>query len=151
LGKAKKDRHGFTLIELMIVLIIVAILAVAAVPTYTYFVRRAYESEGSASLGAMKTAEVVHWAEHGGYVTDKDAGGSLWDDLGMTSADFTNNKWFTKECFALSSTSADFTAWCDGSMSTKAKDKVGEIILKLTKDSDVTRVPAVTGGPEYCP
>ena len=133
LGKAKKDRHGFTLIELMIVLIIVAILAVAAVPTYRYFVSRAYESEGSASLGAMKTAEVVHWAEHTYYA-------NTWTELGMTSVDFTNNKWFEYGCFFLSGVSTDFTALVDGDKSTKSE--VHGIWLKLTKDSDVMKAIA---------
>jgi|GEM_PF-1741560 len=134
LDKAKKDRHGFTLIELMVVLIIIAILAVAAVPTYMYFVRRAYQSEAAASLGAIKTAQIVHIAEHNVFTDQWGAAG-----LGMTSADFARNKWFTASCFAIttdavSGTSDGFVAFCDGSV---VGSPVGEVIVYLTSTSDV--------------
>jgi len=148
LSKAKKDRHGFTLIELMIVLIIVAILAVAAVPTYTYFVKRAYESEASASLGAIKTAQIVYKAEHGGFVGAAYSA-DPWAELGIATGDFAQNKWFTSETFALTSTSADFTAWADGGQSATAQSKVGTIILSLTSSSDIEHESSVTGSPDY--
>lgn len=142
LGKAKKDRHGFTLIELMIVLIIVAILAVAAVPTYTYFVRRAYESEASASLGAIKTAEVVYHAEHDAYT-------GIWTDLGMDGDDFEQNKWFIRECFYISGDATTFLAECDGAQATSTK--VQEIAVWVTQDSDITKgTPGTTSG-NQCP
>jgi len=148
LGKAKKDRHGFTLIELMIVLIIVAILAVAAVPTYTYFVKRAYESEASASLGAVKTAQIVYKAEHGGFVGAAYSA-DPWAELGIATDDFTQNKWFTYGCFALESTSADFTAYADGGQSATAQSKVGTIILSLTSSSDIESAATVPGTADY--
>ena len=148
LGKSKKNRDGFTLIELMVVLIIIAILAVAAVPTYMYFVHRAYESEAAASLGAIKTALIVYKAEHGGDFVG--AGfGDPWAELGITTGDFGDNKWFTYECFALESTSADFTAWADGSKSATETSKVGKIILYLNSTSDVEDADSVTGSPDY--
>ena len=133
LGKVKKKRHGFTLIELMVVLIIIAILAVAAVPTYLYFVHRAYESEAAASLGAIKTAELVYKAEH-------DTFSAVWGPLGigMTSADFAQNKWFHSGCFSLESASTDdFTAYCDGSRD--GEPEVEDIAVFLTATGDITR------------
>ena len=136
LSKTKKERHGFTLIELMVVLIIVGILAVAAVPTYMYFVRRAYESEAAASLGAIKTAQVVYWAE-------KDRFAETWLQLGMTTGDFTQNKWFTYPCFWIYSTSpyTGFTAYANGGA---GASEVNDIYLKLTNTSDIEKF---TGSP----
>jgi type IV pilus assembly protein PilE len=46
----KRPQRGFTLIELMITVAIVAILAAVAYPSYTKYVQRGYRSEGIAML-----------------------------------------------------------------------------------------------------
>lgn len=146
LGKTKKKRHGFTLIELMVVLIIIAILAVAAVPTYMYFVHRAYQSEAAASLGAIKTAEIVYYAEHGVFT-------GFWGlaNLGMTTNDFAQNKWFPAACFGLitdGATPTDFVAVCDGTQ-TGAALEVKKISIQLTRNSDIDPYTD-TGTVEWC-
>ena len=62
--KKMRREYGFTLIEMMIVVIIVGILAAAAVPMYTSYIRRAYTAEAKATLGAIRSAELVWYAEH---------------------------------------------------------------------------------------
>ena len=51
-----KTQHGFTLIELMIVVAIIAILAAIAISQYSDYVIRSQLSEGSALIDGMKTA-----------------------------------------------------------------------------------------------
>ena len=60
-------RKAFTLIELMIVMIIVAILAAAAVPIYSSLVSRAYEAEVLSALATVRTAQRAYYAENGAY------------------------------------------------------------------------------------
>ena len=149
-SKSKKNRDGFTLIELMVVLIIIAILAVAAVPTYMYFVQRNYESEAAASLGAIKTAQIVYHAEHGEFTQ---AWGS--PGLGMVSGDFAQNKWFHHPCFYIYTTGLTpqgFTAYADGS--TGGETEVDDIAVSLTNNSDVLKGSpgdAVAIGAVPCP
>ena len=64
LGKGKKKRAGFTLIELMVVVIVVGILAAAAIPIYRFAMSRAYSSEAKATMGTMMSSMKVFYAEN---------------------------------------------------------------------------------------
>lgn len=52
----KKNTYGFTLLELMLVVAIIAILVTAAVPMYGNYTKRAKYSEIVAATSARKTA-----------------------------------------------------------------------------------------------
>jgi type IV pilus assembly protein PilE len=54
---ASKQMHGFTLIELMIVTVVVAILAAIAFPSYTDYVRKTKRSDATASFVQIQQAQ----------------------------------------------------------------------------------------------
>jgi prepilin-type N-terminal cleavage/methylation domain-containing protein len=66
----KKNTHGFTLIELMIVVAIIAIIAAIAIPN---LLRSRMQSNESAAIGNLRTivgAEVAYHAANYQYATD---------------------------------------------------------------------------------
>ncbi len=68
----KRRKRGFTLIEVLIVVIILGILATLAVPQFTRMIDRARMAEAWAGLGAVRTAQSVYWMEHASYADNVD-------------------------------------------------------------------------------
>ena len=60
-----KKSKGFTLVELIIVIVIVGILSIVAVPIYRGYTKKAIATEAKALLGSIATAEKVYYAEFG--------------------------------------------------------------------------------------
>jgi type II secretion system protein G len=63
-------KKGFTLIEVLIVVIILGILATISVPQFTKMVARARTAEAYSTLGAIKTAQEIYRLENDTYVAD---------------------------------------------------------------------------------
>jgi len=64
----RKKKRGFTLIEMMIVIAIIALLATIAIPNYIGFRRRAMTSEAKSNLGTIRTLEEAYHAENQDYL-----------------------------------------------------------------------------------
>ncbi len=60
-------RKGFTLLELLTVVIIVAILAAIAIPQFFRAAERARASEGTHLLGILRSAQLRYYAENGAF------------------------------------------------------------------------------------
>ncbi len=62
-----RNKKGFTLIELMIVVAIIGILAAIAIPNFLNYQCKAKQSEAKQSLGTISKDEVAFYAEHDHY------------------------------------------------------------------------------------
>ena len=63
------NRKGFTLVEVLIVVIIIGILAAIGIPQFSASIEKAKGGEARAGLGHIQTAEKVYYAENESYTT----------------------------------------------------------------------------------
>ena len=68
-----RDQHGFTLIELMIVVAIIGILAAIAIPAYQTYTIRTQIAEGLGLTGPLKNAVVAYHGDNGTFPADNAA------------------------------------------------------------------------------
>jgi type IV pilus assembly protein PilA len=62
-----KNKKGFTLIELMIVVAIIGILAALAIPDFMKMLAKSKQSEAKSNLGAIFTGQVAYFGEQNTY------------------------------------------------------------------------------------
>lgn len=112
---------GFTLVEVMIVVAIVAILASIALPSYTNYVRRGQISDGTGSLSAGRVRMEQFFQDNHTYVDAPCPGAT---------------KYFTYDCGAPTSTAYTITATGTG----------GVAGFSYTINQDATQTSTTTWG-----
>jgi prepilin-type N-terminal cleavage/methylation domain-containing protein len=65
MNRFRRNQKGFTMIELMVVVVIVGILAAIAIPIYGKYVKQARTTEATGRMGEMITAAKA-WAQEKG-------------------------------------------------------------------------------------
>jgi prepilin-type N-terminal cleavage/methylation domain-containing protein len=66
----KRSLTGFSLVELMIVILIISVLAAVAVPIYRGSIQKAVRAEGEAALGSIRNEVRAYYGEWGVYPTE---------------------------------------------------------------------------------
>jgi type IV pilus assembly protein PilE len=124
--------HGFTLIELMIVIAIIAILAALAMPAYQDYVMRARRSDGLKELLSLQLAQEKWRANNSAFST------GITTDLGFD--DTTSSEGYYAMSVTVSGASYTFTADPQG---IQAIDTACDPIT-INQNGDIS--PAACGG-----
>ena len=66
----KKNEKGFTLIELMIVIAIIGILAAIAIPQFSAYRTRSYNSSAQSDVRNIATAQEAYYVDNSTYTGD---------------------------------------------------------------------------------
>ncbi len=74
----RRDNEGFTLIELMVVVVIIGILATTAVASYKHFTRRARVQEAIAFLGDVRVKSETYYQTYHRYVSSGTSPTDWW-------------------------------------------------------------------------
>jgi len=116
--KRFKSTNGFSLVELMIVIVIIGVLAAVAVPIYSNNVKKAKTSEADATMGVVRQELRIYLGANGTYpdvvaLTKPYASAAL---LGMDSLDFVG-KYFAATDYSIESSSAGtYTITCTNAL-----------------------------------
>lgn len=133
----KTNKAGFTLVELMVVAIIVAILAAVAIPLMSGNRRRAAATEAEAALGTARSALRAVLAEHGSY----NAGGTIVAGNiaggipGIQAGDFNGKFWSDDNYDIISITASSYLLRATGSTNNNASG----VTIDLNQNGDFTR------------
>lgn len=139
----RRTQQGFTLVELMIVVIVIGILAAVAIPMYHIVPERSRATEATSGLGLVRKAMRAYYAEHGSYENAAfvdGAGVTAGGVLGVTDDDLLG-RWFSTECYMFDgdATAEEFTIRCDGSSSVAPYAAEADGIVR-TIDQDGTLI-----------
>lgn len=86
-GASMKSR-GFTLIELMVVLVVVAILMAIAIPTFTNQVRKSRRAEAMRALSDLQLRQERWRANHTSYIGTDSVAADVTAFGGLPTSDF---------------------------------------------------------------
>lgn len=77
-----RNQKGFTLVELMVVVIIVLVLAGIAVPVYMHYIQESKKSEAYATIDSIVSGALVYFQKNNTYVGGTMANFMAADDVG---------------------------------------------------------------------
>ena len=136
-------KKGFTLVELVIVIIIVGILSIVAVPIYKNYTDRAKETEGKALLGSIQTAQKVYFAENNiFYGVGVTAASSNTAELAVDARGNKYYRWYKITSNGSADENAEYTAIVSATSSSNDDGN----IKALTMVASSTGTPTITGG-----
>jgi len=138
--RRKNNNKGFTLVELMVVAVIVAILAAVAIPVMTAQKKRAMSTEAEAAMGMVRSVLRAQLAETGSYIKDINgnalATGDKASKLPTISTNDLNGRYFNDANYILDNMAQNtYTIKATGD----GTSEVANVVIKLNESGVFTR------------
>jgi prepilin-type N-terminal cleavage/methylation domain-containing protein len=146
-----KIRAGFTMIELMVVVAIIAFLAVISVPNFMKFLAKAKRTEAYMNLHSLYAAQKAYWVEHGRYSDVLHGQGSIgWQPEGYNGGG-SNERFYYTYGFPGAEGRNHFTGKLNTSASflDKARANDKEFVAIAAGDIDGDGIPDIIGIDQY--
>ena len=129
-----RAKRGFTMVELMVVVLIVGILAAVAVPLMSGRIDASKWSEAKAAMGTIASGLRAYAAEKGSFTSAP----SL-SDIGLSNNDL-DGTYFTHEAYAITSATASsgqvsYVITCTAKSSTRTDVPTSPASMTLTCNS----------------
>ncbi len=126
-----RNRKGFTMVELMVVVLIVGILAAVAVPLMSGRIDGSKWSEGKAAMGTIGSALRAYAAEKGSFASTP-----TLSEIGLSNNDL-DGTYFTHDAYAITSASASsgqvsFVITCTAASSARSGKPATPASMTLT-------------------
>ncbi len=141
----RKNCEGFTLVELMVVAVIVAILAAVAIPLMSANKMRARVTEAESALGTVRSAMRALLAETEAYNVDINGNAIVAGSIagvvpGIRAGDL-DGRWFSDEAYTITSiTASNYVIQAKGDDSTATKNtEVAGVVITMDEDGELTR------------
>jgi prepilin-type N-terminal cleavage/methylation domain-containing protein len=83
----KNRSKGFTIVELLIVIVVIAILATLVIVTFTGIQQKARDSQRQTDINAVDSHLEAYYAEHGNYPTAAQMNDATWVSTNMKGLD----------------------------------------------------------------
>lgn len=85
--KINRKQQGFTIVELLIVIVVIGILAALVITTYTGIQAKARNSNRETDLNSLQTQLEAYFAESGHYPSRAEVNDAAWRATNMKSLD----------------------------------------------------------------
>ncbi|MHB1231645.1 MAG: pilin [Burkholderiales bacterium] len=136
-----RNQRGFTLIELIVVIVILGILAATALPKFTDLTADARVSKMSGALGALKSASAL---AHAAYLV----GASSTVTIEGTNYTLVNGYPSATDAYALAGLGADYVSSVAATVLTVTPDAThASCSITYTQASSTTTPPAYSTAP----
>jgi type IV pilus assembly protein PilE len=108
---SRRRSTGFTLIEMMIVLLILGVIAAIAVPSYRNYVLRANRADAKAALLALATAQEKYYLQCNIYTATLDPTAANTCPAGLGTGSLRYQGTSERGYYTLTVTAADVNGW----------------------------------------
>ncbi len=132
MAKLFRGKKGFTLTEILIVVVIIALLAVLALPMFVKTIEKAKVGEAISNLNLIRAGQKIYFLEEG-YFSD------TIDALKIEDPNDASSRYFSYEITSSGNSTGDFTAQAErgGTGAQPAVSPYDDDTYTIQKDGDI--------------